>query len=89
MNRAHRAGARKSSPRQSASQVVLRIVVMAGKIRASQAEDSFHLGRSDVHSQQFPGEPQIDDAPVHSGKAFLNVPTVDPTSIDLCGGVSG
>jgi hypothetical protein len=65
------------------------MVVMAGKIRASQAEDSFHLGGSDVHSQQFPGEPQIDDTPVYMGKAFRNVPTVDPISIDLCGGVSG
>jgi len=88
MNRALERGGRKSSPCQSALQVVLRIVVMAGKIRASQAEDSFHLGGSDVHSQQFPGEPQIDDTPVHLGKALRNVPTVHPTSIDLCGGVS-
>jgi hypothetical protein len=35
-----------------------------------------------VHGQQFSGEPQIDDAPVNRRKAFLNVPTLHPASIN-------
>jgi hypothetical protein len=56
--------------------------MLAGKIWASQAEDSFHLSRGYVHSQQFSSQPQVNDAPVDWRKAFLNMPTLQPASIN-------
>ncbi len=85
MRRTHRAGSRKSSPCQSASQIVLRIAVVAGKMRTSQTENSFHLGGRYVDGQQFSREPQIDDAPVGLGKALPNVPALHPALIDSDG----
>ena len=80
-NRAHRAGSRSRSY-QSASQIVLWIAMMAREIWTSQAEDSFHLSRRYVHGKQLSSEPQIDDAPVNLRKAFLNMPTLHPASIN-------
>jgi hypothetical protein len=85
MSRTHRAGSRKSSPCQSASQIVLGIAGVAGKMRTSQTENSFHLGRRYVDGQQFSREPQIDDAPVGLGKALPNVPELHPAVIDSDG----
>jgi len=82
MNRTHRAGSRKSRSCQSASQIVLGIAMMAREIWTSQTEDSFHLSRRYVHGKQFSREPQIDDAPVNLWKAFLNMPTFHPASIN-------
>jgi hypothetical protein len=81
MNRAHRVGSRSRSC-QSASQIILGIAMMAREIWTSQAEDSLHLSRRYVHGKQFSSEPQIDDAPVHLRKAFLNMPTLHPASIN-------
>src|ERR1700730_4270353 len=85
MSRTHRAGRRKSSPCQSASQIVLWIAMMVGKIWASQAENSFHLGWRYVHAQQFSSDPQIDDAPVRLGKALPNMPRFRPALINAGG----
>ena len=85
MSRTHSAGSRKSSTCQSATQVVFRIAVVAGKMRTSQTENSFHLGRRYVDGQQFSSEPQIDDAPVGLGKALPNVPALYPALIDRDG----
>jgi hypothetical protein len=85
MSRTHSAGSRKSSPCQSAPHVVLRVAMTAREIRASQADDRFHLSRRYVHGEQFSSEPQIDDAPVNLGKAFLNMPTLHPASINTRG----
>jgi hypothetical protein len=83
MNRAHRVvGNRKSSPCQSASQVVLGIAMAAGKIWTSQADDSFHLSRRNMHGEQFSSKPKVNDAPVNVGEAFLNMPTRHPASIN-------
>ena len=78
-SRAHSAGS--SRPFQGASQIVLRVAMMTREIWASQAEDSLHLSWRYVHGEQFSSQPQIDDAPVKLGKAFLNMPTLHPGSI--------
>ena len=89
MSRTHSAGSRKSSSTcQSATQIVFRIAVVAGKIRTSQTENSFHLGRRYVDGQQFSSEPQIDDAPVGLGKALPNAPAPRPALIDSDGSLS-
>ena len=86
MSRAHSAGRnRKSRLCQRASQIVHRVAMMAREIRASQTQDSFHLSWRYVHGEQFSGEPQIDDAPVNLGKAFLNMPTLHPGAINTRG----
>ena len=87
MSRAHRAGSRNRQSRscQRASQVVHWVAMTARKIWASQAEDRFHLCWRNVHGKQFSSEPQIDDAPVNLGKAFLNTPTLHPGSINTHG----
>jgi hypothetical protein len=87
MSRAHSGGSRNGKSRscQRASQVVHRVAVMAREIWASQADDSFHLSWQYVHGEQFSSEPQIDDAPVNVGKAFLNMPTLQPGSINARG----
>jgi len=87
MSRAHRAGSRnrKSRPCQRASQVAHRVAMMPWEIWAAQANDSFHLSWRYVQGEQFSSEPQIDDAPVNLGKAFLNMPTLHPGSINTRG----
>ncbi len=85
MSRTHSAGSRKSSTCQSATQIVFRIAVVAGKMRTSQTENSFYLGRRYVDGQQFSSEPEIDDAPVGLGKALPNVPALHPALIDSDG----
>ena len=82
MRRAHSAQGRKSGSCQSATQIVLRIAMLAGKMGASEAENGFHLGRGNVHGQQFSRDPQIDDAPVRLGKTLANTPTLHPALID-------
>lgn len=82
-SRAHSAGSRR--PCQGASQIVLRVAMLAREIWASQAEDRCHLSGRDVQGEQFSRQPQIDDAPVHMGKAFQNMPTLHPASIDTRG----
>ena len=85
MSRTHSAGSRKSSTCQSATHIVFRIAVVAGKMRTSQTENSFHLGRRYVDGQQFSSEPQINGAPVGLGKALPNVPALHPALIDRDG----
>jgi hypothetical protein len=87
MSRAHSAGSRNRKSRlcQRPSQVVHRVAVTAREIWAAQADDSFHLSWRYVHGKQFSGEPQIDDAPINLRKAFLNMPTLQPGSIDTRG----
>src|SRR5215469_1911274 len=84
MSRAHSAGSRNGKSRscQRASQVVHWIAMTAREIGASQADDSFHLSGRYVHGEQFSSQPQIDNAPVNLGKAFLNMPTLQPGSIN-------
>lgn len=81
MSRTHRAERRKSSACQSATQIVFRSAVVAGKIWTSQTENSFHLDCRYVHGQQFSSQPQIDDAPVRLRKALPNTPTFRPALI--------
>lgn len=87
LSRAHsaRCGNGKSRSCQRASQVVHRVAMTAGEIGASQADDSFYLSWRYVHGEQFSREPQIDDAPVNLRKAFLNLPTLQPGSINTRG----
>ena len=82
MRRTHSAWGSKSCSCQSATQVVLRIAMLAGEMRTSEAENGFHLGRRNVHGQQFSREPQIDDAPIRLSKALANMPTLHPALID-------
>jgi hypothetical protein len=85
MRRTHSALGRKSCSCQSATQIVLRIAVLAGEMWTSEAENGFHLGHRNVHGQQFSREPQIDDAPVRLGKALSNTPMLHPALIDAGG----
>jgi len=87
MSRAHSAGSRnrKSRSCDRASQVVYWIAMPAREIWASQADDRFHLSWRYAHSEQFSGEPQIDDAPVNLRKAFRNTPTLHPGAINTRG----
>ena len=85
MSRTHRVGRRQSSTCQSATQIVFRIAVMAGKIWTSQTENRLHLGCRYVHGQQFSSQPQIDDAPVRLGKALPNMPMFRPALINAGG----
>ena len=89
MKRAHSAGSRKSSACQRASQVVFRITMLARKIRASQAENGFHLSEGCVLGEQLSGEPQVDNAPVGFGKALANLPTLNPALINGNGSLWG
>jgi hypothetical protein len=57
----------------------------AREIWASQADNSFYLSWRYVHGKQFSSEPQIDNAPVNLGKAFLNMPTLQPGSVNTRG----
>ena len=82
MRRTHSAWGRKRCSGQSAPQIVLRIAMLAGEMWTCEAENRFHLGRRNVHGQQFSGEPQIDDAPVRLGKALANMQTLHPALID-------
>ena len=82
MRRTHSAWGRKSGACQSATQIVLRIAMLAGEMRTSEAENGFHLGGGNVHGQQFSREPQIDDAPVRLSKALANMPMLHPALID-------
>jgi len=59
--------------------------MLTGEMWTSEAENGFHLGRRNVHGQQFSREPQIDDAPVRPGKALANMPMLHPALIDAGG----
>src|ERR1022692_4624799 len=87
LSRTHRARRRKSSTCQSATQIVFRIAVVAGKMWTSQTENSFHWGCRYVHGQEFSSQPQIDNAPVRLGKALPNTPTFRPALINVGGSV--
>ena len=78
MRRTHSAWIRKSCSCQSATQVVLRIAILAWKKWASEAENGLYLSARNVHGQQFSREPQIDNAPVRQGKALANMPMLHP-----------
>ena len=82
MSGTHRAGSRKSGAGQSAAQIVLRIIVLAGKVGTAQTENGFDLCGRCVLGEQLSGQPQIDDAPIGLWKALANVPTLDPALID-------
>jgi hypothetical protein len=55
------------------SQVVHWVAMTAGKIWASQADDSFHLSWRYVQGEQFSSEPQIDDAPEPGGSWYFPI----------------
>jgi hypothetical protein len=57
--------------------------MLAGEMWTSEAENGCHLGRRNVHGQQFSREPQIEDAPVRLGKALANMPMLHPALIDV------
>jgi len=78
-----------SSPGQGALQIVFGIAMVARETGTAQTEHGPHLGGQDVHGQQFSSEPEIDDAPVGSGKAIPNMPTLNPALIDTPRGLRG
>ena len=78
----------KSCARDGAPQIVIRIAVAAGKMRAGEPEDGLDLRSGFALREQVPGDPQIHDAPVRLRKAFANMPSLHATSVDrggLCG----
>src|SRR5260370_1795479 len=85
MSGAPSGGNRKSGTCKSATQIVFHIAVVAGKMRTSQTENSFHLGRGYVDGQQFSSQPQIEDARVGLRKALHTVPAPHPALVDSDG----
>ena len=78
----------KSCARNGAPQVVVRIAMTAGKMRAGEPEDSLDVRRGLALREQVPGDPQIHDAPVRLRKALENMPSLQTTLIDR-GGLFG
>ena len=70
---------------QRAAQVVLRVGVAPGKLRASQLENALDPFCGHPLQQQLSGDPQIDDAPIGLSKSFRDVPSVYPALINLHG----
>ena len=78
-----------SGASQRAAQIVLRIIVLAGKVGTAQTENGFNLRGRCVLGEQLSGQPQIDSAPIGLWKALVNVPTLHPALIDGDSSLSG
>src|SRR5690242_16744407 len=90
MIRTHRAGReRESRAGDGAAQVIVRVTVAAGKVRAGEAENLQDLGGSPTLAQQIPRDPAVDDAPVGLGKALADVPSLHTILIELGGNRGG
>jgi hypothetical protein len=75
----------KSSPREGAAQVVVRMMVTAGEMRAGEPENGLDAERRRSLRQQVAGEPQIDDAPIGLRKAVGDPPALHTTTVDGAG----
>src|ERR1022692_299782 len=75
----------KSSPREGAAQVVVRMMVTAGEMRAGEPENGLDAGRRRSLRQQVAGDPQIDDAPIGLRKAVGDPPALHTTTVDGAG----
>src|SRR5208283_1505386 len=75
----------KSSTRKGTAQVVVRVMVAAGKMRAGEPENGLDPGRRRSLRQQVAGDPQIDDAPIGLRKAVGNPPALHTTTVDGAG----
>ncbi|HZP17273.1 MAG TPA: hypothetical protein VFB00_04870, partial [Terriglobales bacterium] len=65
----------KRCARESAPEVVIRIAVTAGKMRAGEAQNGLDVNGGTALREQVSGNPKIDDAPIRLREAFLNLPT--------------
>src|SRR5258708_31070384 len=72
----------KSCACDGALQVVIRITVAAGEMRAGEPEDGLDLRGGPTLREQIPGDPQIHDAPVRLRKAVENMPALHATPVD-------
>ena len=68
-----------------ASQVVIRITVAAGKMRAGEAKDGLNLNGGPAMREQVSGDPKIDDTPIRLREAFPNMPSLHTTLVDRGG----
>jgi len=75
----------KSSTGEGAAQVVVRMRVTAGKMRAGEPENILDAGRWRSLRQQVAGDPQIDDAPIGLRKAVGDPPALHTTTVDGAG----
>ena len=75
----------KSSPREGAAQVVVRMMVTAGEMRAGEPENGLDAGRRRSLRQQMTGDPKIDDAPIGLRKAVGDPPVLHTTTVDGAG----
>jgi len=78
----------KRCTRDGAAQVVIRIAVTAGKMRAGEAQDGLDVNGGTAMREQVSGNPKIYDAPIRLREAFPNLPSLDTTLVDR-GGLSG
>jgi len=67
---------------ERAPQVVLRVGMVARKLRAGQTEYGFHIRCGGAAPEQFFGDPQVGDTPIGVRKALGNVKVVQPGLID-------
>lgn len=65
-----------------ATQVVLGIAMLAGKMRAGKAQDGLDLNRGPALREQVSGDPEVYDAPIRLREAFANVPSPHTALID-------
>jgi hypothetical protein len=82
MRMSHRLRARGDGASQGPLQVVLRIAVAAGKVRAGETENLLNLDGRRSLKPQTPGNPKVHDAPVRLGKAFEYTPSPQALAID-------
>src|ERR1039457_5762695 len=75
----------KSSPREGAAQVVVRMMVTAGEMRAGEPVNGLDAGRRRSLRQQVAGDPQIDDAPIGLRKAVGDPPALHTTTVEGAG----
>src|SRR5581483_2345425 len=63
--------------------------VAAGKVRTGEPENFVNLGGSPTLPQQMPRDPAIDDAPIGSGEALADVPSLHTVLIEFGGNRRG
>jgi len=75
----------KSRTCESAAQIVFGIIMAAGKLRTSEAQNVGHLNRRHTLREQVTRDPKIHDAPVGGGEALDDMPSPDTILIEIRG----
>ena len=75
----------KSGARKGAAEVVLRIAVVARKLRTAELQNGAHLSGVCAVGEQFPRHPEIHNAPVGLRKTLGDLPSPHAVMVDLDG----